>query len=93
VTEVGAGGELVNFGERDVCDMVAKTDYIAAAASRDRVWDADQAKVLELALDAADTMKAQDSLEKMLTQQTPEPGNADGVSGRARRQNEAAEDV
>jgi hypothetical protein len=47
-------------------DTVAHPDYVTAEASRDRLALANQAGSLSLALDAADTIQAQDSLEKML---------------------------
>src|SRR5262249_1972605 len=70
-TEIGAGGELI---EREkvgshVVDTVAHPDYVTAEASRDRLGLANQAGALSLALDAADTIQAQDSLEKMLVHQ------------------------
>jgi hypothetical protein len=72
-TEIGAGGELVDRENRSdalgVVDTVANPDYVAADASRDRLELADQARSLGLALDAADTIQAQDSVEKMLGHQ------------------------
>jgi hypothetical protein len=70
-TEIGAGGELV---EREkvgshLVDTVAHPDYVTAEASRDRLGLASQAGSLSLALDAVDTIQAQDSLEKMLVHQ------------------------
>jgi len=65
---VGAGGELENWTS-GFCDTVRRPDYVASAASRDRLWLADQAKALDAAIDAADSIQAQDSLEKMLTHQ------------------------
>jgi len=50
-------------------DTVANPDYVTAEASRDRLALANQAGSLGLALDAADTIQAQDSLEKMLVHQ------------------------
>jgi hypothetical protein len=50
-------------------DTVADPDYVTAEASRDRLGLANQAGSLSLALDAADTIQAQDSLEKMLVHQ------------------------
>jgi hypothetical protein len=69
-TQIGAGGELINSENR--CDAlgavntVADPDYVTAAASRERLELVNEAGSLELALDAADTIRAQDSLEKML---------------------------
>src|SRR5262245_60748448 len=70
-TEIGAGGELVDRENRcdPLIDTVAHPDYVTAEASRDRLALANQAGSLGLALDAADTIQAQDSLEKMLVHQ------------------------
>src|SRR5215475_3748603 len=67
-TEIGAGGELINREKvgSHLVDTVAHPDYVTAEASRDRLGLASQAGSLSLALDAADTIQAQDSLEKML---------------------------
>jgi hypothetical protein len=71
-TEVGAGGELIDresVGIPGLVDTVAHPDYVAADASRDRLELANEAGSLGLALDTADTIQAQDSLEKMLVHQ------------------------
>ena len=70
-TEVGAGGELIDRESvgSHLFDTVAHPDYVTAEASRDRLGLANQAESLSLALDAADTIQAQDSLEKMLVHQ------------------------
>jgi len=72
-TEIGAGGELIdrenNRENRLTVDTVAHPDYVTAEASSDRLGLANQAGSLSLALDAADTIQAQDSLEKMLVHQ------------------------
>jgi hypothetical protein len=72
-TETGAGGELIdrenNRENRLTVDTVAHPDYVTAEASSDRLGLANQAGSLSLALDAADTIQAQDSLEKMLVHQ------------------------
>jgi hypothetical protein len=70
-TEIGAGGELIDIENRPfgIVDTVANPDYVTAEASRDRLGLANQAGSLGLALDAADTIQAQDSLEKMLVHQ------------------------
>src|SRR5262245_64684472 len=67
-TEIGAGGELIDRENRcdPTVDTVAHPDCVTAEASRDRLGLASQAGSLSLALDAADTIQAQDSLEKML---------------------------
>jgi hypothetical protein len=54
---------------RPARDTVADPDYVTAEASRDRLGLANQAGSLSLALDAADTIQAQDGLEKMLVHQ------------------------
>src|SRR6266550_6588622 len=70
-TEIGAGGELIDREKvgSHLVDTVAHTDYVTAEASRDRLGLASQAGSLSLALDAADTIQAQDGLEKMLVHQ------------------------
>jgi hypothetical protein len=70
-TEIGAGGELIDREKvgSHLVDTVAHPDYVTAEASRDRLELANQAGSLSLALDAADTIQAQDSLEKMLVHQ------------------------
>ncbi|WP_394887463.1 hypothetical protein ACG873_21570 [Mesorhizobium sp. AaZ16] len=50
-------------------NTVDNPDYVAADASRNRLELASRAGVLETALDAADTINAQNSLEKMLAHQ------------------------
>src|SRR5262249_15618448 len=67
-TEIGAGGELIDRENRcdPTVDTVAHPDCVTAEASRDRLGLASQAGSLSLALDAADTIQAQDRLEKML---------------------------
>ena len=70
-TEIGAGSELIDREKvgSHVVDTVAHPDYVTAEASRDRLALASEAGSLSLALDAADTIQAQDSLEKMLIHQ------------------------
>jgi hypothetical protein len=72
-TRIGAGGELIDLENRcdalGLVDTVADPDYVTADASRDRLELANEAGSLGLALDAADTIQAQDSLEKMLVHQ------------------------
>ena len=67
-TEIGAGSELIDREKVGsyLVDTVAHPDYVTAEASRDRLALAGQAGSLSLALDAADTIQAQDALEKML---------------------------
>src|SRR5262249_55112412 len=70
-TEIGAGGELIDRESvgSHLFDTVAHPDYVTAEASRDRLRLANQAGSVGLALDAADTIQVQDSLEKMLVHQ------------------------
>jgi hypothetical protein len=70
-TEIGAGGELIDREKvgSHLVDTVAHPDYVTAEASRDRLGLASQAGSLSLALDAADTIQAQDGLEKMIVHQ------------------------
>ena len=67
---IGAGGELIDIENRrdvpGVVDTVADPDYVTASASLERLELANEAGSLDLALDAADTIQGQDSLEKML---------------------------
>jgi hypothetical protein len=66
-TEIGAGRELINREMvPSLVDTVEQPDYVAADASRHRLELADKANALEIALDAADSSNAKDSLEKML---------------------------
>src|SRR6266446_10194434 len=68
--EVGASGELIDVENRwdalGVVNTVADPDYVTASASRERLELANEAGSLDLALDVADSIQAQDSLEKML---------------------------
>ncbi len=72
-TEIGAGGELIDIENRwdalGVVDTVADPDYVTASASRERLELANEAGSLDLAFDVADSIQAQDSLEKMLVHQ------------------------
>ena len=71
----GAGGELVptdsgkGAAEWRLLDTVDNPNYVTADASRGRLDLAQQAGALEEALDAADTIEARDSLERMLAHQ------------------------
>jgi hypothetical protein len=71
-TEIGAGRELIdrengwNALGVGVVDTVADPDYVTASASRERLELANEAGSLDLALDVADSIQPQDSLEKML---------------------------
>src|SRR5262249_44948091 len=66
-TEIGAGGELIDREKigSHLVDTVANPDCVTAEASRDRLALASQAGSLSLALDAADTIRGQDSFGKM----------------------------
>ena len=66
--EIGTGGELVPSAP-ELRDTVTNPDYVAVDASRDRLALANLAGVLELALDASDTVAPKNSLEKMLVHQ------------------------
>jgi hypothetical protein len=65
--EIGTG-ELVP-AEPDLRDTVKNPDYVTVDASRDRLALASGAGVLEMALDASDTIDSKNSLEKMLVHQ------------------------
>jgi hypothetical protein len=71
----GAGGELVptdsgkGAAEWRLLNTVENPNYVTADASRGRLDLAQQAGALEEALDAADTIEARDSLERMLAHQ------------------------
>ena len=69
--EIGTGGELVPRAPElpKLRDTVTNPDYVAVDASRDRLALAHLAGVLELALDASDTVVPKNSLEKMLVHQ------------------------
>jgi hypothetical protein len=74
VSEVWVGGELVPCDmpdERSVAlrNTVADPDYVAVDASRDRLELLHETGALELCLDAADTIEAENSLERMLAHQ------------------------
>jgi hypothetical protein len=55
--------------EPELRDTVKNPDYITVDASRDRLALASGAGVLEMALDASDTIDPKNSLEKMLVHQ------------------------
>src|SRR6476660_5167309 len=74
--QVGAGGELVpasmvgeNSRALEYRSTVARPDRVAIEASRDRLELADKAGALEMGLDLADTIQADNSMEKMLVHQ------------------------
>jgi hypothetical protein len=74
--EVGAGGELVpasvcgeNSRALEFRDTVQRPDYVTVDASRDRLELANAAGALEMGLDVAETIGAENSLEKMLAHQ------------------------
>ena len=66
--EIGTGGEIVP-ADPELRDTVTNPDYVTLDASRDRLALANLAGVLELALDASDTVAPKNSLEKMLVHQ------------------------
>jgi hypothetical protein len=66
--EIGTGGELVPQ-ESELRDTVTNPDYVTVDASRDRLELASLAGVLELGLDASDSINARNSLEKMMVHQ------------------------
>jgi hypothetical protein len=81
--EIGAGGELVPasmLGENPRAlqyqNTVQRPDHVAIEASRDRLELADKAGALEMGLDLADTIHAEDSLSKMLCHQMAAVHNA-----------------
>ena len=73
IAEVGVGGELVPVGDTGDAPMlrntVANPNYVTADAVRARIELAHKADVLELALDASETVDPRNSLEKMLAHQ------------------------
>ena len=76
MTEIGVGGELVpasilgeNSRALEFSDTVQNPSYVAVDASRDRLDLAHEAAALESALDAAESINAANSLEKMLAHQ------------------------
>ena len=66
---VGVGRELAPADNDDLRDTVSNPDYVAADASRDRLQLLQRVGALELGLDAADTIEARNSLEKMAAHQ------------------------
>ena len=76
MAEVGAGGELIpasimgeNSRALQFADTVQNPNYVTVDASRDRLDLAHEAAALESALDAAESIDAKNSLEKMLAHQ------------------------
>ena len=69
----GAGGELTVPSERmsapGIFDTVKRADMVTLQASHERIGIADEAGVFNLAFDAADAIKARDSVENMLAHQ------------------------
>ena len=53
----------------EISNTVDNPDYVTIDASRDRLELANDARALEMALDAADSIEARDSLEKMFVHQ------------------------
>jgi hypothetical protein len=71
--QIGAGGELVPASHDgaglELRNTVESPHYVTADASRERLDLAQRAGALELGLDAAETLAARNSLEKMLAHQ------------------------
>jgi uncharacterized protein YukE len=73
--EIGLGGELVPSENDylrhsvDLKNTVRDPDYVTARASQERLELAEAANALEAALDAADTIDPQNSVERMLAHQ------------------------
>jgi hypothetical protein len=72
IAQMGTGGELIPVGNEGGALVLRNTvehpHYVTADASRDRLDLASKAGVLELALDAVETIQGKNSLEKMLAQ-------------------------
>src|SRR5215204_6478828 len=71
---IGSGGELVplerlGFAAPKVCNTIKNPSLVTADASVDRLHLLDRAGVLELALDTAQTINPQNSLEMTLAHQ------------------------
>jgi hypothetical protein len=71
---VGTGGELVPIGQDAIdlpglVDTVRNPDHTTLVASRERIQLADDAHCYDLAFDAAETIQARNSIEKMLAHQ------------------------
>jgi len=62
---------------------IENPDHVAAGASRERLELADAAGALVVALDAADTIEARDSLEKMAVHQMADGTRLHHANGRA----------
>jgi hypothetical protein len=76
MADVGKGRELIpasKLGENpralELRDTVSDPHYVTVEASRDRLPAANEAGALEMGLDAAETIGAKNSLEKMLAHQ------------------------
>jgi len=73
LVEVGNGGELVPLPEAETYALAAHvsepTDVLAHSASAQRMELAAESDVLVLGLDAANAIKARDSIERMMAQQ------------------------
>jgi hypothetical protein len=75
LVEIGAGGEMVPIGDDaterpDFVETVRSApDLVTARASIARLELAEKTGAFDLAMDAADTIKARNSLEKMLAHQ------------------------
>jgi hypothetical protein len=73
MTDVAIGGELIPYGDKGDARVLRNTvespSYISADASRSRLDLAFKAGALEMGLDLADTIQADNSLEKILAHQ------------------------
>jgi hypothetical protein len=82
VEGTGAGGELSlrvgleNWQDRELRDTVKQPDCVTATATVERLRQASAAGCLDTALDAADTVKPKNSLERMLSHQLAAAHNA-----------------
>jgi hypothetical protein len=72
---VGTGGELIPEGDQikrgggNFIDTVEHPDAVTAAASTDRLKLTDEVQCVALAVDAAETIQAENSIEKMMAHQ------------------------
>jgi hypothetical protein len=96
---VGAGGELAPRGDQikggggNFIDMVERPDAVTAAASMDRLKLADEVHCVPLAVDAAETIQAKNSIEKMLAHQLAAAHKlAMALAGQARKHTEQVGD-
>jgi len=67
--EAGVGGELVSYNHRGLVDTVRSPTLVTETATRDRLELADNVRVLEMTLDVAETIQAENSIERMMAAQ------------------------